>query len=153
MTMATTPRIESPRGSNAVNELGVEPFTSRFLSPEDLRNVASFKDDIHDKSITTQLLRRPAEFLAKFIPATVAPNALTLMSLIAVLHAFHNAYLYRNEYPRFCTAVSIVMFTLYQILGMWIYYLTFHSCRSDCWQAREDYQERLPLGVFVQQRL
>jgi choline-phosphate cytidylyltransferase len=113
-----TPRIESPRGNNSVNEFGVEPFTSRFLSPEDLRNVGAFKDDIHDKSITTRVLQKSAEFLAKFIPATVAPNALTLMSLIAVLHAFHTTYLYRHEYPRFCTAVSIVMFTFYQILDL-----------------------------------
>ena len=112
----SSPRIESPRARDSVNEFGVEPFTSRFLSPEDLRNVAVFKDDIHDKSISTRILSRPAEYLAQFIPSTVAPNSLTLMSLIAVLHAFHTTYLYRNEWPRFCTAVSIVMFTLYHLL-------------------------------------
>ena len=112
----SAPRLESPRGSSSVNEFGVEPFTSRFLSPEDLRNVAIFKDDIHDKSISTRILQRPAEFLAKFIPATVAPNALTLTSLIAVLHAFHTTYMYREDWPRFCSAVSMVMFTLYHML-------------------------------------
>ena len=115
MTMSS-PRIESPRSGNSVNELGVEPFTSRFLSPEDLRNVAVFEDDIHDKSISTRLLSPPVEWLAKFIPSTVAPNSLTLMSLIAVLHAFHTTYMYREEWPRFCTAVSIIMFTLYHLL-------------------------------------
>lgn len=110
--------IESPRGPKSVNEFGVEPFTSRFLSPEDLRNVSSFKDDIEDKSISTRLLIPPAEYLAKFVPSTVAPNALTLMSLVAVLHAFHTTYLYRDEWPRFCTGVSIVMFTFYHLLDL-----------------------------------
>lgn len=110
--------IGSPRGAHLANEFGVEPFTSRFLSPEDLRNVSCFRDDIQDKSISTRLLCRPAEYLAKFVPSTVAPNALTLMSLIAVLHAFHTTYLYRHEWPRFCTAVSIVMFTLYHLLDL-----------------------------------
>lgn len=112
----SAPRLESPRGNSSVNEFGVEPFTSRFLSPEDLRNVALFKDDIHDKSISTRILQRPAEYLAKFIPSTVAPNALTLTSLIAVLHAFHTTYMYRLEWPRFCSAVSMIMFTLYHLL-------------------------------------
>jgi len=117
MTIAP-PVLGSPRGNNSVNEFGVEPFTSRFLSPEDLRNVSSFRDDIEDKSISTRVLCRPAEYLAKFVPATVAPNSLTLMSLIAVLHAFHTTYLYRHEWPRFCTAVSIVMFTMYHLLDL-----------------------------------
>ena len=99
-----------------MNEFGVEPFTSRFLAPEDLRNVSAFNDDVHDKSISTRFLSRPAEYLARFIPATVAPNSLTLMSLVAVLHAFHTTYLYKDEWPRFCTAVSIIMFTLYHLL-------------------------------------
>lgn len=115
----SAPRIESPRGNNhSVNEFGVEPFTSRFLSPEDLRNVASFKDDTNDKSISTMILQRPAEWMARFIPATVAPNLLTLMSLIAVLHAFNTTYMYREEWPRFCTTMSIIMFTLYHLLDL-----------------------------------
>lgn len=114
----SSPRIESPRGSRQVNEFGVEPFMSRFLSPEDLRNIASFEDDVYDKSISTMILQRPAEWLAKFIPSTVAPNLLTLMSLIAVLHAFHTTYMYREEWPRFCTSVSILMFTLYHLLDL-----------------------------------
>jgi len=77
-----------------------------------------FQDDISDRSISTMIFQRPAEWMARFIPSTVAPNLLTLMSLIAVLHAFHTTYMYREEWPRFCTAISIIMFTLYHLLDL-----------------------------------
>jgi len=96
--------------------LGVEPFSTRFLTPEDLRNVAVFQNDTADKSISSILLSPVASILAKYVPSTLAPNVLTLMSLVCVLHACHTTYMYRHDSPTFSTAVAIAMFACYQAL-------------------------------------
>ena len=96
--------------------LGVEPFSTRFLTPEDLRNVSTFVNDNSDKSISSLLLSPIATRLAKYVPTTLAPNVLTLMSLVCVLHACHTTYMYRDTSQLFSTTVSIVMFACYHAL-------------------------------------
>ena len=102
--------------------LGVEPFSTRFLTPEDLRNVSTFVNDNSDRSISSMLLSPAASRLAKYVPATLAPNALTLMSLACVLHACHTTYMYCQATPQtsqlYATTVSIVMFTCYHALDL-----------------------------------
>jgi len=105
----STPRL-------ATNDVGVEPFATRFLTPMDLTNISHFVDDSTDRSISTRLISPIARRLSKFIPRTCAPNVLTAMSLIAILHAFHTTYNYREVWPRFSIITSIIMFICYLTL-------------------------------------
>ena len=98
--------------------LGVTPFSTRFLTPEDLRNVASFVDDTNDRSLSSRWLSPLASALSKFIPPTLAPNVLTLMSLVSVVYACHTVTISYQTWPRFGSSVAILMFTLYHFLDL-----------------------------------
>ena len=110
--------VDSPRSAGFADRSGVAPFSTRFLTPEDLRNVAAFTNDTSDSSLSSRILSPFASRLAKLVPTTLAPNVLTLMSLVSVLHACHTTYLYHESYARFSTTVTIMMFTLYHALDL-----------------------------------
>ncbi|KAF4710614.1 hypothetical protein FOZ63_020418, partial [Perkinsus olseni] len=97
------------------NTTGVEPFGTRFLTPNDLKNISTWKNDIYDKSLSTRIISPIGDFLAKYIPATLAPNVLTLASLVCALQAYYYTFMYRKTHPYFASATAIVMFTLYQL--------------------------------------
>lgn len=60
-----------------------------FLRESEKRNVAEWASSIDDKSISTRLLDPFWEKLVTYIPKTVAPNVISLASLMFVLHAYY----------------------------------------------------------------
>lgn len=60
-----------------------------FLRESEKRNVAEWASSIEDKSISTRLMDPFWERLVTLVPKTVAPNVLSLASLMFVLHGYY----------------------------------------------------------------
>jgi hypothetical protein len=60
-----------------------------FLREHEKRNVAEWASMVEDKSISTRLLDPFWNWLVAKVPKTVAPNVLSLASLLFVLHAYY----------------------------------------------------------------
>lgn len=64
-------------------------FLEFFLSTNDKQNFSQWKEDLEDRSISTMILSPIWTFIAKFLPADLAPNVLPLAGLLCMVQAWH----------------------------------------------------------------
>lgn len=62
-----------------------------FLREHEKRNVAEWASSVEDRSISTRLMDPIWDRLVTLIPKTVAPNVISLASLVCVLHSYYVA--------------------------------------------------------------
>eukprot|EP00929_Paragymnodinium_shiwhaense_P012687 TRINITY_DN1201_c0_g2_i1.p1 TRINITY_DN1201_c0_g2~~TRINITY_DN1201_c0_g2_i1.p1 ORF type:complete len:509 (-),score=121.14 TRINITY_DN1201_c0_g2_i1:112-1638(-) len=94
-------------------------FLEFFLTPSEKDAFAVWREVIVDRSFLVQILDPIFTQVAKFIPATVAPNAITLSGAVAVLQAWYFCEVYHEEQPRLVTFVNIVSLSFFWACG-WI---------------------------------
>lgn len=87
-----------------------------FFTREQRESIARWKYACVDNSISTKLLTPWWNFLVNFIPATVAPNILSLTGLICILYFFNLAYNYADEMPHACSLAGVMLVFAYMSL-------------------------------------
>jgi phosphatidylglycerophosphate synthase len=84
-----------------------------FLTREERENIAQWKYACVDHSITTKLFTPWWNFIVRFVPATVAPNILSLAGLICILYFFNLAFNYADEMPYACSFAGVILVFMY----------------------------------------
>lgn len=87
-----------------------------FLTREERQNIANWKYACVDHSITTKIYTPFWNFLARQVPATVAPNIVSLAGLICILYFFNLAFNYAAEMPSACSFAGVALVFTYMSL-------------------------------------
>lgn len=87
-----------------------------FLTREERENIAHWKYACVDNSITTKISTPFWNFCVRFVPATVAPNIISLAGLICILYFFNLAFNYADEKPAACSFAGVCLVFTYMTL-------------------------------------
>lgn len=99
-------------------------YIELFLSPSEKEQFSKWREDRSDRSIVNKVLKPLFRRLALYIPETIAPNLITMMSLVFILQAWYFCIMFHKAAPQLVSGVSM--------LGIIIYW-TLHG--MDGWHA------------------
>lgn len=112
-----------PEGQHLTNSARDEQcfVIELFLTPSEKMNFSEWVEVVNDKSVINRLIDPIFKKLCVFVPERIAPNALTLTGILAVVQAWYFCVSYIEFAPRFCAGATI--------LGVCIYW-TMHGLDS-----------------------
>lgn len=99
--------------NNSVVLRTTENWLELFLTTPEKHNFGQWREEIRDRSLVNHLARPLWEYLAQWVPPTLAPNVLVLFGLGLLGQAWYITYGYGQDYPAACSwlaAVSILCF-------------------------------------------
>ena len=83
--------------------------TELFISEADLVGLSSWKYAVVDNSITTKFLTGYWNWLVSMVPASCAPNVLTLGGAICILQGFLIVQTYLGTYPKLAVSTACAL--------------------------------------------
>lgn len=111
-----------------------EGWLELFLTTPEKYRFGQWKEEIKDRSLVGNLTRPLFEYLAQFVPPTLAPNVLSLFGLAALGQAWYLTWLHGAYYPTACSWLSIGA-------------ISFFGCTTFLTNTHADrIRQRTPLG-------
>ena len=113
-----------------------EGWLELFLTTPEKFKFGQWDEKVRDKSLVGQVTQTQFEYLAQFVPPTLAPNVLSLFGLGTLGQAWYLTYQYGKLYGSACTWLSVVAITIF-------------GCTSFLTEAHADrLRQRNALGVL-----
>lgn len=94
--------------NNSVLLRTTENWLELFLTTPEKYRFGQWREEIRDRSLVNYLARPLWEYLAKFIPPTLAPNVVVLFGLGLLGQAWYITYGYGQDYPTACSWLAVV---------------------------------------------
>eukprot|EP00429_Kryptoperidinium_foliaceum_P007596 CAMPEP_0176006232 /NCGR_PEP_ID=MMETSP0120_2-20121206/2614_1 /TAXON_ID=160619 /ORGANISM="Kryptoperidinium foliaceum, Strain CCMP 1326" /LENGTH=546 /DNA_ID=CAMNT_0017338961 /DNA_START=182 /DNA_END=1822 /DNA_ORIENTATION=- len=99
--------------NNALVRTTTEGWLELFLTTPEKYKFGQWKEQIRDKSLVGNLLQPLFEYLAQFVPPTLAPNVLALFGLATLGQAWYLTYQYGENYATSCTWLAVVSILIF----------------------------------------
>lgn len=87
-----------------------------LLTEPEKEAFSHYEDDVEDRSLSSKLLRPFWEMTANLVPATVAPNVLSLAGLLCTVQAFYLCFRYMDSHPSVVTVFAALLVFAYHTL-------------------------------------
>lgn len=100
---------------NNVVVRATEGWLELFLTTPEKFKFGQWNEKVRDRSLVGNMTQPQFEYLAQFVPPTVAPNVLSLFGLGTLGQAWYLTYQYGAMYGSACTWLSVVAITIFGV--------------------------------------
>ena len=98
-------------------DVPVSVFLELFLTRKEKDVFSTWNEQERDLSISGFIIGPITNWIAKFVPNSVAPNVLTIAGVLAIMQAWWFCEEFSDDHPRIVAAASVLSIIVFWVLG------------------------------------